>query len=136
MPGARRFPAPKDLPLSQKRIWTEIMNALPSGWFGRENLHLLRLLCHYLVMSETALTVINSASSDDSESRTKLISKYMDMLNKATDHVIRLSFQLRLTPKSRSDGSARKRDETASRANPIRPWEMSMSDEARDEHAN
>jgi hypothetical protein len=126
MPGAKRFPAPANMSPAERKHWTDFMQALPAGWFGRETLPLLRLLCRYLVVSDAALTCISNATADNAIDQ-RLIQKQMVVADKAADMVVKCMYQLRLTPKSRREVS-RKVDETNRTANPIRPWEMEIGE--------
>jgi hypothetical protein len=122
VPGAGRFPAPKGLSPAECEHWTAIMGALPANWFGREALPLLRLLVKYLVLADAALDAVASAGGDDLQCSRKQIAA-----DRATAMVLRLSYQLRLTQKSRSERS-KKKDETHSRASAVRPWELAIDE--------
>jgi hypothetical protein len=127
IPGGRRFPPPKGLTAAERAHWTAIMNALPSGWFGPENLHLLQMLCSHLVVSDSALKVISRPMTD-----AMLYKQQLRLAEHADAMVLKISYQLRLTPKSRREVSYKK-DETNRGANPIRPWEITIGDNGEDD---
>jgi hypothetical protein len=124
VPGGQRVPPPPELTELEKKFWVETMAGMPSGWFGVETLPLLRLLCRYSAISEIALNAINAASIEKlsvKEFRTKCA-----LADRAANMMLRISYQLQLTPKSRGEYHSSKKDETSSRTNPVRPWELAI----------
>jgi len=126
VPGGQRIPPPPELTELEKKFWIETMAGMPAGWFGIETLPLLRLLCRYSAISETAMNTINAA--EISKLSTKEFRTKCALADRAANMMMRISIQLQLTPKSRGEYHSSKKDETSSRANPIRPWEAQIGD--------
>jgi hypothetical protein len=126
VPGGQRLPPPPELTELEKKYWTETMAGMPAGWFSIETLPLLRLLCRYSAISEIAMNTINAASIEKlsvKEFRTKCA-----LADRAANMMMRISYQLQLTPKSRGEYHSSKKNETNSRTNPVRPWEIAVDD--------
>ena len=124
VPGGQRIPPPPELSELEKKFWIETMAGMPAGWFGIETLPLLRALARYAAINETAMNSLNVSSISKmsaKEFRAKCV-----MADRAANMMLRISIQLQLTPKSRGEYHSSKKDETSSRTNPIRPWEISV----------
>jgi hypothetical protein len=124
VPGGQRLPPPPELSELEKKFWVEAMCGMTPGWFSIENLPLLRALCRYSAINETAMNSLNIeaiSKMSAKEFRAKCI-----MADRAANMMLRISIQLQLTPKSRGEYHSSKKDETNSRINPIRPWEISV----------
>jgi hypothetical protein len=126
VPGGQRIPPPPELTELEKKFWIETMAGMPAGWFGIETLPLLRLLCRYSAMSELAMNALNKASV--SEISAKEFRAKCALADRAANMMMRISIQLQLTPKSRGEYHSSKKDETSSRTNPVRPWELAIDD--------
>lgn len=113
VPGQERFDPPDDMPEDQKVIWRRIMSACPAGWFGGENLHLLRLLSFHQAHAD-ALSVAIAADPERAAALTEQMLKHTNM-------VMRLSHQLRLTQKSRYEG---RKPADPAQQHARRPWDM------------
>jgi hypothetical protein len=124
VPGGQRVPPPPELTALEAKFWVETMAGMPAGWFGIETLPLLRLLCRYSAMSETALNKLNGASKLSAQ-EFRVMST---LAERSGQMMLRISYQLQLTPKSRGEYHSSKRDETSSRTNPVRPWEIAIDD--------
>jgi len=112
VPGQERFDPPDDMPGDQRVIWNRIMSACPAGWFGPENLHLLKLLC----VQQAAADVISIEVSANPTRAAALLPQ----LDKLSAAIMKLSHQLRLTQKSRYEGKYTLRPE---QQHAKRPWE-------------
>jgi hypothetical protein len=126
IPGGQRVPPPPELTTLERKFWVETMAGMPAGWFGIETLPLLRLLCRYSAMSELAMNSLNEASlakMSAKEFRIRCV-----IADRAAAMMLKISYQLQLTPKSRGEYHSSKKDETSSRTNPVRPWEISIDD--------
>jgi hypothetical protein len=134
MPGAERTAAPADLTAPEKILWATYMEAMPAGWFSRETLPLLRLLCRYAAMSEAALNVLTDPMATDSLGGREL-QHQATLCQRAATMVVKLSVQLQLTPRSRSEYGylSRKKDGTSGRVISNRPWEIPAEDEEGDD---
>ena len=124
VPGGQRIPPPPELSELEKKFWIETMAGMPAGWFGIETLPLLRALARYAAINETAMNSLNVSSISKmsaKEFRAKCV-----MADRAANMMLRISIQLQLTPKSRGEYHSSKKDETSSRTNPIRPWELAI----------
>jgi hypothetical protein len=132
IPGSQRTPPPADLTPREKKYWLEYMEAMPANWFGRETLPMLRILCRYNAIAESCLNVLSDPVAVENTSASDL-KKEMYMCDKACAMVLRLSTQLQLSPRSRSEFQylSRKKDGTGGNTQANRPWE-----ESRDEVVN
>ena len=126
VPGGQRVPPPPELTELEAKFWTETMAGMPAGWFGIETLPLLRLLCRYSAISENAMNAVNAAPI--SKTTVKELRAMCTLADRAADMMLKISYQLQLTPKSRGEYHSSRKDETRSRTNPVRPWEIAVAD--------
>jgi hypothetical protein len=126
VPGGQRVPPPPELTELEAKFWVETMAGMPAGWFGIETLPLLRLLCRYSAQSETAMDALNAATVSKLSAAKMLATS--TLADRAGQMMLKISYQLQLTPKSRGEYHSSKRDETSSRINPVRPWEIAIDD--------
>ena len=127
VPGGQRVPPPPGLNELESKFWVEFMSSMPAGWFSGETLPLLRLLCRYSAISENAMNAVNAAPI--SKTTIKELRAMCTLADRAADMMVKISYQLQLTPKSRGEYHSARKDETNSRTNPVRPWEMAVSDD-------
>jgi hypothetical protein len=98
LPVERGRPRPDKLRPKEAAVWRQMVDAMPYGYFGPENEHLLRMLCSHVVTAELCAKELASARKSGD----------LDALNKITAIHAResltignLSSRLKLTPKSR-----------------------------------
>ena len=134
LPGQERHGPPEDLEEKAAALWSEFMDAMPAGWFGRETYPLLRMLCRHIVTQEKIATKIDrmiESMCEDNESSPddiKEMRAFTILLERQTKIVAYLSYQLRLTPKSR--GEYRKKDvsNAPGTESQRRPWDAAACD--------
>jgi hypothetical protein len=126
IPGGQRAAPPPELTAQEAKFWVQYMSGMPSGWFGCETFPLLQALCRYAVMAENGMAVVNSTPATTvSAKEYRALCAHAD---RAMNMVLKISYQLQLTPKSRGEYHSSRKDETNSRVNPVRPWEIAVGE--------
>jgi hypothetical protein len=106
---------------------------MPAGWFGAEALPLLKVLCQRVVKLDKVSKRIDTVFAEMERVRSavervamlKEIRSLSAWVDRETKVVCTISYQLRLTPKSR--GEWRKKDESSTPTRQRRPWEWEDS---------
>ena len=129
LPGQERYGPPEGLDPKAAELWSEFMDSMPAGWFGRETFPILKMLCRHIVSQEKLATKVDKMvdemidlSAPDDLKEMRLLTT---LLERQTRIVATLATQLRLTPKSR--GEYRKKDSSdapgTNSQHQHRPWE-------------
>jgi hypothetical protein len=114
-----RLDPPKNLPREKKAIWNRTVDAMPPGWFGPENEHLLRApCCHMATADVLAAKLVPAREANDLE-RVDMLAAMHSRESKA---VADLSTKMKLTPRSRmSQEKASHRQRLGSTTRPCEP---------------
>jgi hypothetical protein len=118
LPVERGRLRPGKLPPEQRKIWNQMVNAMPTGYFGPENEHLLRALCSHVVAAELCARELATACNNEDMEKVDTLSAIHARESKT---IADLSTKLRLTPRSRysqEEASHRQRLNSTTR-----PWE-------------
>jgi hypothetical protein len=116
LPGGERYAPPDEFDGREAALWKQFMDAMPAGWFGRETLPLLEMLCQHIVISKELAVRVRATDP----SRVQEIKGLALWLERETKIAANLAYQLRLTPKSR--GEYQRKDERGTSVR-RRPWE-------------
>lgn len=100
LPGAGRPPPPADMPAKEAAIWSELVAAMPPGWFSAETHPVLKGLCKASVLRDFIWPKYWAAVQDRSTPLEEL-KKLQRMFGAQTDEIRRASADLRLTKMSR-----------------------------------
>ena len=106
---------PADLPPEQAEQWREIVAPMPPDWFTTETQPLLRQLCQHIATSKfvaAELAALEGGLLNDPK-QAQLFEKLAQRQEREGDAIVRLMSKLRLTHKSRYDGSNTDRASTA-----------------------
>lgn len=126
LPGQERSPPPKDLDKKSALLWTEFMDSMPAGWFGRETFPLLRMLCRSVgtqqMIADKIDRLIDRLDFDDDE-ELKQMQLVASVLERQTRIVSHLACQLRLTPKSREEWRKKDQSNSPGTESQRRPWD-------------
>jgi hypothetical protein len=127
VPGSGRPKPPRGLDALERRIWRDVIDALPSHWVDRAGAQILRRavgLAALCERQEVRLRELQAAGAADSEEVIELAAAHGAMAK----IVAALFNELRATPKSRMvSRAARSRTEDAPK---IRPWEIKAREPA------
>lgn len=122
VPGQGRPEPPTELDRSEKRLWREVVDALPGHWIDQAAQQVLRravaqaALCE---QHEARLRVLRAEQSDDDEELTALATAH----GNSAKIVAHLLAQLRATPRSRV-ASREAGPRVADAPRPQRPWDI------------
>jgi hypothetical protein len=120
IPGQGRPPPPSNLDRVEKRIWKDVVAALPDYAIdSAAELVLKRLVCQVAIAErrEQRLRDMRATNQDDTETATELAREHCT----TAKAVIYLLAALRATPKSRMRASSSNSPEELTRS---RPWEI------------
>jgi hypothetical protein len=119
LPVERGRLRPDKMRPQERAVWHSIVDAMPSGYFGPENAHLLKMLCSHVVTAEVVAAELAAARDADDMEKVGTLSA----IHARTSLTIgNLSTRLKLTPKSRysqEQASHRVRLNSSTR-----PWDM------------
>jgi len=116
IPGGMRPEPPEGMGERRAQVWRDYVGSMPAGWFGRETWPLLRLLCTHTVFADNLAEEMAELGPAQHAARKRIF----NMLERETKTVMSLCWQLRLTPKSRTE--VHRKDEAAAGLF-RRPWE-------------
>ena len=96
LPGTGRPPPPADMIPREADVWTELVGAMPPGWFSAETHPVLRGLCKSCVLRDIIWPKY-LAAAEDLDTPPEELKKLSAMFGTQTDAVRRASADLRLT---------------------------------------
>lgn len=122
----QRPPPPKYLTLDQRKVWREIVESTPAGWFSRED-QLLVAYCRSVCTCNYIAKLINELRPSFELADLKRWDKLLRMQDREDRLVCSLATKMRLTQQSRMHAR------TAARAvasEPLhKPWEYTGMDD-------
>jgi len=117
IPGQGRPPPPADLDPVERRIWSEVVDALPGHWLDPAGQVLLRRLAAQAAVAEQLeLRLRQTRAEGRADSKAVIEHGAVSVI------VARLLAELRATPKSQLRGRAA--GSRAEQAPQMRPWEI------------
>ena len=120
IPGQGRPPPPRGLDKLERRVWQDVIAALPDYAIdSAAELVLKRLVCQVAIAErrEQRLRDMRATNQDDTETATELAQEHCT----TAKAVVYLLAALRATPKSRMRASSSNSSEELTRS---RPWEI------------
>jgi hypothetical protein len=109
---------PEKMPPKERKIWNDIVGAMPVNHFGPENAPLLRMLCSHAVTAEVVAEKLAKArASGEDLKKVDLLAGIHERSSKAIAY---LSTKLKLTPRSKI--SQQKASHRVHLNSTTRPW--------------
>jgi hypothetical protein len=131
---SQRERPPKDLTVTQQKIWRELVSSVDRDWFG-DTKPMLTELCAHIDFARMLAGAIEQMrvklaelplGSKEERSLSRQLASLLRSHGKQSSAIASLSTKLRLTPQARQ--SARRASQIRERTGP-RPWENLESDE-------
>ena len=109
---------PEKMPAKERKLFNDIVGAMPANHFGPENAHLLRMLCSHAITAEVVADKLAKAQANGEDlEKVDLLAGIHCRSSKA---IADLSTKLKLTPRSRY--SQEKASHHQHLSSTTRPW--------------
>jgi hypothetical protein len=118
LPVERGRLRPDKLPPEERKVWNQMVAAMPQNHFGPENEHLLRMLCSAVATSAVVGKQLATARDANDLEKVDTLSEIFARQSKV---IADLSTKLKLTPRSRY--SQEQASHLQRLAPQTRPWE-------------
>lgn len=120
---AQRPPPPADLTPAQAKIWTDIVDTSPAGWF-RDGDVLLGLYCRHVHTGNQLAKLINDCKVDLHD--LQRLGRLLAMRDRETRMMMSLATKMRLTQQARITprSAGRQMEETGRKLWERKPWDL------------
>jgi len=113
---------PGKLAPGERKIWNQMVAAMPNGYFSPANAHLLKMLCSHIVTAEVVAEQL-AAAREAGETDLGKIDLLAGIHARESKSIGDLSARLRLTPKSRYSQEQASHMQRLGSNPKTRPWE-------------